>query len=97
MTLIGPDGQTVVIDRTARAPAPAEIDHGYRTLSLTPWRSAAVFGSLWRFAAPFCHPVCADSIGASRHAGYAVLIDSADPTLVSEATLVASRLEELRQ
>ena len=85
-----------MIDRTARAPSPAQIDHGYRTLSLTPWRGADVSGSLWRFAAPFCAPVCSDWLGASRHAGYAVLIDSADPSLVREAMVVATRLQDVR-
>ncbi|MBV9195221.1 MAG: hypothetical protein JO168_13830 [Solirubrobacterales bacterium] len=51
---------------------------------------------MWRFAAPFCHPVCSDWIGGSRHAGYAVLIYSADPTLVTEATVVASTLQDGR-
>jgi hypothetical protein len=90
--LIGPAGQTIVVDRTAHAPTPAQINHGYRTVSLTPWHGASVSGTVWRFAAPFCHPTCSDWIGASRHAGYAVLIYSADPTLVSEATVVASKL-----
>lgn len=94
VTFIAPAGQTIVIDRTTRAPAPAQIDHGYRTVSLTPWRGAEVSGTLWRFAAPFCSPVCSDWMGASRHAGYAVLIDSADPTLVREATVVATRLQD---
>lgn len=96
VTLIGPAGQNIVIDRTAHASAPAQIDHGYRTVSLTRWRGANVSGTLWRFAAPFCSPVCSDWIGASQRAGYAVLIDSADPTLVHEARVVATGLKELR-
>ena len=96
VTLIGPAGQTIVIDRTAHASAPAQIDHGYRTVSLTPFRGVYVSGIVWRFAAPFCHPVCSDWIGASPHAGYAVLIYSTQPTLVREATVVASRLQGLR-
>jgi hypothetical protein len=96
VTVIGPAGQTIVIDRTAHASAPAQIDHGYRTISLTRWRGGSVSGTLWRFAAPFCSSVCSDWIGASQRAGYAVLIDSADPTLVHEAMVVATALKELR-
>lgn len=84
----------MVIDRTARASAPAQLDHAYRTLSVTSWRGIDVSGTLWRFAAPFCHPVCSDWLGASPQAGYAVLIYRPNPTLVHDATVVATRLRD---
>jgi hypothetical protein len=83
VTLIAPGDATIVIDRTPRAPTLAQVNHGFRTLSVTSWHGRAVSGIRWRFAAPFCHPVCSDWIGASSRAGYAVLIYS--PTLATIA------------
>jgi hypothetical protein len=94
VTLTSPGGQMIVVDRTPRVPSPAQIDKGFRTVSLTRWRGSDLSGTLWRFAAAFCAPVCSDWIGASPHAGYAVLIYSTDPTLVREAKVVATRLHD---